>query len=95
VRRENGSAEGAGRKGGPRPCGVEGESLVEVWRWWEGAGCCGARPFPEGRALFKKGAPLSDRARPYCLFDWQGAQAPSGGLVISSSSFMQLRVDEN
>jgi hypothetical protein len=38
--------------GGPRPCGVEGESLVEVWRWWEGAGCCGARPFPEGRALF-------------------------------------------
>ncbi len=72
-------------EGGPRPCGVEGESSVEVWRWWEVAGCCGARP-PE------RGAPLSRRARP--LLDWQGAQAPSGGLVISSSSLMQLRVDE-
>jgi hypothetical protein len=40
-----------------------------------------------GRAPFR-------RARPYCLLDWQGAQAPSGGLVISSSSLMQLRVDE-
>ncbi len=54
-----------------------------------------------GRAPFQKGAPFSRRARPYqrgrpyCLFDWQGAQAPSGGSVISSSSFMQLRVDEN
>jgi len=56
---------------------------------------CGAGPFAEGRALCKKGAPFSERARPYCLFDWQGAQAPSGGLVISSSSSMQLRVDEN
>jgi hypothetical protein len=82
-------------KGGPRPGGVEGEIPVEVWRWWEGAGCCGARPFPEGRAPFKKGAPLSEGARPCCLLDRQGAQAPSGGLVISSSSFMQLRVDEN
>jgi hypothetical protein len=62
-------------RGGPRPCGVEGESLVEVWRG--------------GKVLVAYGA------RPYCLFDWQGAQAPSGGLVISSSSFMQLRVDEN
>ncbi len=39
-------------------------------------------------------APLSEGARPYCLLDWQGAQAPSGGLVIPSSSLMQLRVDE-
>jgi hypothetical protein len=46
-----------------------------------------ARPFQEGRAPFR-------RARPYCLLDWQGAQAPSGGLVISSSFLMQLRVDE-
>jgi hypothetical protein len=46
-----------------------------------------------GRAPFKKGAPLSERARPYCLFDWQGTQAPSGGLVISSSSFMQNNAD--
>jgi hypothetical protein len=53
-----------------------------------------APPFQEGRAPFKKGAPLSERARPYCLLEWQGAQAPSGGLVISSSSLMQLRVDE-
>jgi hypothetical protein len=52
-------------KGGPRPCGMEGESSVEVLRWWEGAGCCGARPFPEGRALFRKGAPFSGRARPF------------------------------
>jgi hypothetical protein len=44
-----------------------------------------------GCAPFQKGAPFSRRVRPYCLFDWQGAQAPSGGLVIS----MQLRVDEN
>jgi hypothetical protein len=34
------------------------------------------------RAPFKKGAPLSEGARPCCLLDWQGAQAPSGGLVI-------------
>ena len=47
-----------------------------------------------GRAPFKKGAPLSERARPCCLLDRQGAQALSGGLVISSFSFMQLRVDE-
>ena len=52
-------------KGGPRPCGVEGESPVEVWRRWEGADCCGgaplsrrARPFQEGRAPFREGAPL-------------------------------------
>ncbi len=28
-----------------------------------------------GRAPFR-------RERPYCLLDWQGAQAPLGGLVI-------------
>jgi hypothetical protein len=38
-------------EGGPRPCGVEGESSVEVWRWWEVAGCCGARPFQKGAFL--------------------------------------------
>jgi hypothetical protein len=48
-----------------------------------------------GRAPFKKGALLWGRAHPRCLLDRQGAQAPPGGLVISSSSFMQLRVDEN
>jgi hypothetical protein len=40
-----------------------------------------------GRAPFK-------RARPYCLLDWQGAQASLGGLVVFSSSLIQLRVDE-
>jgi hypothetical protein len=75
-------------RGGSRPCGVEGESLVEVWRG-------GKVLVAVGRAPLQKGAPFSERACPYCLFDWQGAQAPSGGLVISSSSFMQLRVDEN
>jgi hypothetical protein len=82
-------------RGDSRPCGVEGESLVEVWRGGKVLVACGARLFAEGRALCKKGAPFSERARPYCLFDWQGAQAPSGGSVISPSSFMQLRVDEN
>jgi hypothetical protein len=69
-------------EGGPRPCGVEGESSVEVWRWQEVAYLVAV-----GRAPFR-------RARPYCLLDWQGAQAPLGGLVIFSSSLMQLRVDE-
>ncbi len=32
-----------------------------------------------GRAPFKKGAHLSEGARSYCLLEWQGAQAPSGG----------------
>jgi hypothetical protein len=67
-------------EGGPRPCGVEGECLVEVWRRWEGAGCCGARPFEEGCA-------------PVAYLIGRGLK-PLGGLVISSFSFMQLRVDE-
>ena len=37
-------------EGGSRPCGVEGESLVEVWRRWEGADCSGTRPFGGGCA---------------------------------------------
>ena len=75
-------------EGCSRPCGVGGESLVEVWRGGKVLVAVGCAPF-------QKGAPFSRRVRPYCLFDWQGAQAPSGGLVISSSSLMQLRVDEN
>ncbi len=55
---------------------------------------CGARPFEEGRAPLRKGAPLWGRARPCCLLDRQGAQALPGGLVISSFSFMQPRVDK-
>ncbi len=38
--------------GGSRLCGVEGESLVEVWRSGKVQVDCGARPFEE------KGAPL-------------------------------------
>ncbi len=38
--------------GGSRPCGVEGESLVEVWRGGKVQVACGARPFEE------KGAPF-------------------------------------
>ena len=64
-------------------CGDGGKLLVAV----------GRAPFRRVRP-FQKGAPLLEGARPYCLLDWQGAQAPSGGLVISSSSLMQLRVDE-
>ncbi len=37
--------------GGFRLCGVEGESLVEVWRGGKVQVACGARPFGE------KGAP--------------------------------------
>jgi hypothetical protein len=58
-------------EGGPRPCGEEGESSVEVWRWKKVIYLVAV-----GRAPFR-------RARPYCLLDWQGAQAPLGGLVIS------------
>ena len=60
-------------RGGPRPCGVEGESLVEVWRGGKVLVACGARPFPEGRALCKKGAPLWGRVRPCCLLDRRGS----------------------
>ncbi len=51
-------------RGGSRPCGVEGESLVEVWRGGKVLVACGARPFPEGHAPFKKDMPLSRRACP-------------------------------
>jgi hypothetical protein len=88
VRREDGSAVGAGRRRRSQAmwglkgkvqlkCGVGRKMLVAV-----------------GRAPFKKGAPLSEGALPYCLLDWRGAQAPLGGLVISSFSLMQLRVDK-
>jgi hypothetical protein len=68
-------------EGGSRPCGVEGESLVEVWRGGKVLVACGARPF-------------GGRARHCCLLDRHGPKPSPGGLVISSFSFMQLRVDE-
>jgi hypothetical protein len=56
-------------EGGPRPCGVEGESSVEVWRWYEVAYLVAV-----GRAPFRRG-------HPYCLVDWQGARAPIAYLI--------------
>ncbi len=63
VRREDESAVGQVVEGGPRPCGVEGESSVEVWGWYDVAYL-----IAKGRASFR-------RARPYCELDWQGARA--------------------
>jgi len=44
-------------EGGSRPCGMEGESLVEVWRG-------GKVLVALERAPLQKGAPLWGRARP-------------------------------
>jgi hypothetical protein len=44
-------------EGGSRPCGVEGESLVEVWRGGKVLVACGARPFVEGCALCRRARP--------------------------------------
>jgi hypothetical protein len=45
-------------RGGSRPCGVEGESLVEVWRG-------GKVLIAVERAPLRKGAPFSRRARSF------------------------------
>ena len=81
-------------EGGSRPCGVEGESLVEVWRG-------GKVLVALERAPLQKGAPFARRVRPFgggralvaCLVG-RGLK-PLGVLVISSFYLMQLRVDEN
>jgi hypothetical protein len=72
---------------------VEGESLVEVWRG-------GKVLVALERAPVQKGAPFARRARPFgggraliAYLIGMGLK-PLGGLVISSFSFMQLRVDE-
>jgi hypothetical protein len=76
-----------------RPCGMEGESLVEVWRG-------GKVLVALERAPLQKGAPFARRARPFgggrVLVSYLIGTGlkPLGGLVISSFSFMQLRVDE-
>ncbi len=47
-------------EGGPRPCGVEGESSVEVWTV-EMVGICwllGGAPLSEGRAPFRRAHPF-------------------------------------
>ncbi len=48
-----------------------------------------------GRCWWLWSAPLCRRARPCCLLDKQGLKPPQEVLVISSFSFMQLRVDDN
>ncbi len=45
--------------GGSRLFGVEGESLVEVWRGGKVLMACGVRPF------CKRARPFARRARPY------------------------------
>jgi hypothetical protein len=58
-----------------------GGSLVEVWKGGKVQVDCGGRPFG------KRARPFGERgALVACLV---------GGLVISSFSFMQLRVDDN
>ncbi len=52
-------------EGGSRPCGVEGESLVEVWRGGKVLAALERTPL-------QKGAPLRGRVRPCCLLDRQG-----------------------
>jgi hypothetical protein len=74
--------------GGSRLCGVEGGSLVEVWRGGKVLVACGAHPFGKRARLFAR------RARPFGEGDALVA-CLVGGLVISSFSFIQLRVDDN
>jgi hypothetical protein len=50
--------------GGSRLCGVEGESLVEVWRGGKVLVACGARPFcKRARPFCKRARPFARRAR--------------------------------
>jgi hypothetical protein len=95
--------------GGSRLCGVEGGSLVEVWRGGKVQVDCGGRPFGKrARPFGKRVRPFGKRARPFGKrtrpfgkrarpFGERGALVAClvGGLVISSFSFMQLRVDNN
>jgi hypothetical protein len=73
---------------------VGGESLVEVWRG-------GKVLVALERAPLQKGAPFARRARPcgggraLVAYLIGRGSSPPGGLVISSFSFMQLRVDDN
>ena len=59
-------------EGGSRPCGVEGESLVEVWRGGKVLVALERAPLQKGVPLCKKGAPLWGRARPCCFLGRQG-----------------------
>jgi hypothetical protein len=59
-------------EGGSRPCGVEGESLVEVWRAGKVLVALERAPLQKGAPLCQKGAPLWGRVRPCCLLDRQG-----------------------
>ncbi len=75
--------------------GGEDESADVAGRWrkvWRGGKVqvdCGGRPFGE------KGAPLLGKGRPPLGKGALLVACLAGGLVISSFSFMQLRVDDN
>jgi hypothetical protein len=78
----------------PGHVGWRGKVLVEVWRG-------GKVLVALERAPLQKGAPFARRARSFgggralvAYLIGRGLK-PLGGLVISSFSFMQLRVDDN
>ena len=50
------------------------------WRGKVQLKCGNGRKLLWGAHLVRR-APLVRRARPYCLFDWQGAQAPIDYLI--------------
>ena len=87
----------------PHDLGVGGvnQLMLQAGRWgkvWRGGKVqvdCGERPFGKRvRPIGKRVRPFGKRARP---FGERGALVAClvGGLVISSFSFMQLRVDDN
>jgi hypothetical protein len=80
---EYASAVGAGRRRGYQAMKVEGDFWPSpcCLLYWQGAHSKVAYLVAVERNPFR-------RAHPYCLFDWQRAQAPLGGLVIL------VRVDE-
>ncbi len=68
-------------EGGPRPWGWRGKVQLKCGDGRKLLVAVGHTPSRRAHP-FQKGTPLSEGVRPYCLLDWQGAQAPSGGLVI-------------
>ena len=59
-------------EGGPRPCGVEGESLVEVWRGGKVLVALERAPLQKGAPFARRERPCGGGTRPCCLLDRQG-----------------------
>ncbi len=77
VRRDDGSAVGAGRWSWFQAMWGGGWKFGWSMERWKGAGGLWSAPlWQKGAPLCLKGALLWGRARPFCLFDRQGAQAP-------------------